>query len=301
MKLEIVKGVINHVLVHDFNYATATDLDIQNLKEIIYSNKIAVLKNQHMSPDQYIEMSRRFGVPEEYYQPMYHHPEVKEIFVSSNVPRNGEQIGVPKTGKFWHADYSFMPKPFSFTLIYPQIVPKANRGTHFIDMGKVYESLPESTKAELEGAKCLHSVRKYFKVRPTDVYRPISEVLKEIETETPQVVHPCVFTHPITGEKILYISDGFAQTITDASGNEMGEDFLNDLLGFSGQLDDTYKHDFIHTQGFGEGDLLIWDNRSLAHCAMHTSQPEPTESLRITVHDDHEFYAGVAHENRVTA
>ncbi len=42
---------------------------------------------------------------------MYQHPEVPEIFVSSNVPENGRQIGVPKTGRFWHADYQFMPDP----------------------------------------------------------------------------------------------------------------------------------------------------------------------------------------------
>ena len=299
MKIDVKGGVINHAVVEEFNYSTATKNDIELLKDTIYRNKIAIIKNQALSPDQYIDMSRQFGVPEKYYQPMYHHPQIEEIFVSSNIPRDGEQVGVPRTGKFWHADYSFMNKPFSFTLIYPQVVPKKNRGTYFIDMGKVYDCLPDETKARLKGAKCIHSVRKYFKVRPTDVYRPISEVLKEIENETPQVIHPCVFEHPVTAEKILYLSDGFSQTIIDADGNDLGEEFLNDLLRFSGQLDNNFKNEFIHTQGFQKGDLLVWDNRSLAHCAMHTSQPEPTESLRITVHDDYDFYNGIIGENRV--
>jgi hypothetical protein len=42
-----------------------------------------------------------------YYEPVYHHPDTDLIFVSSNLPKDGKQIGVPKTGKFWHADYQF--------------------------------------------------------------------------------------------------------------------------------------------------------------------------------------------------
>jgi alpha-ketoglutarate-dependent taurine dioxygenase len=55
---------------------------------------------------------------------MCHHPEQREIFVSSNVISGDTRVGVPQTGKFWHADYQFMPNPFGLTLIYPQVVPK---------------------------------------------------------------------------------------------------------------------------------------------------------------------------------
>ncbi len=31
--------------------------------------------------------------------------------------------------------------------------------------------------------------------------------------------------------------------------------------------------------------LLVWDNRSLMHRALHTTQPEPAVSFRVTVQD----------------
>ena len=32
--------------------------------------------------------------------------------------------------------------------------------------------------------------------------------------------------------------------------------------------------------------MLVWDNRSLVHRALHTATPEPAVSYRVTVYDD---------------
>ncbi|MEV5205264.1 TauD/TfdA family dioxygenase [Streptomyces sp. NPDC053720] len=279
--------------VADFDHSSASEGDITALKETVYRRKIAVLKGQDLSPQAFLELGRRLGRPETYYEPMYRHPEVSEVFVSSNVPENGKQIGVPKTGKFWHADYQFMPDPFGITLIHPQVVPERNRGTYFIDMGAAYEKLPEGLKGEIEGARCLHSVRKYFKVRPQDVYRPLSEIIDEVERKTPAVRQPAVFTHPMTGEKVLYLSEGFTFAIEDAEGKRLDEELLRRLFEATGQLDRSFEHENIHLQSFEKGDLLVWDNRSLIHCARHTTTPEPTVSYRVTVHDERKLHNGL--------
>ncbi|KPC75455.1 hypothetical protein ADL35_25060, partial [Streptomyces sp. NRRL WC-3753] len=52
------------------------------------------------------------------------------------------------------------------------------------------------------------------------------------------------------------------------------------------RLDRDFGHENIHLQTFERGDLLVWDNRSLIHCARHTTTPEPTVSFRVTVHDE---------------
>lgn len=266
---------------------------LQELKDLVYRHKIVVLRDQRLSPAEFVAFGRRLGEVETYYQPMYHHPEQKEIFVSSNLKKGGEQVGVPQTGKFWHHDYSFMPRPFGLTLIYPQVVPEKNRGTYFIDMGKAYRKLPEELKAEIKGTRGLNSVRRYFKIRPSDVYRPISEILAEIEEVTPAAAHPTVFTHPVTGEPVLYISEAITFALRDADGNPLRAGLLEELLEACGQSDTTFTHENIHLQTFDKGDLLIWDNRSLVHRALHTVNPEPTVSFRVTVHDEHEFYPGI--------
>lgn len=293
MKITDQPGSALGATVEDFDHADASDADIEALKRTVYTKKIAVLKGQHLSPRQFLDLGERLGRPETYYEPMYHHPEIKEIFVSSNVPENGKQIGVPKTGKFWHADYQFMPDPFGITLIHPQVVPRKNRGTYFIDMGRAHERLPQDLKKEIAGTYCRHSVRKYFKIRPHDVYRPLSEILEEVERKTPAVRQPTTFVHPLTGETVLYISEGFTVGIEDADGEPLDDDLLQRLFEATGQLDDSFGHDNIHLQSFERGDLLIWDNRSLIHRARHTATPEPTVSYRVTVHDEHALHDGI--------
>jgi len=278
--------------IAEFDPASASDAEMNALRQLVYTEKIVILKGQRLTPAQFVALGARLGEIETYYQPMYHHPEFEEIFVSSNVSANGKQLGVPQTGKFWHADYQFMPRPFGLTLIYPQVIPKANRGTYFIDMGRAYQKLPAELQSRIAGSTCLHSARRYFKIRPSDVYRPISEIMAEVERETPPAAHPTVLTHPATGEQVLYISEGFSCALEDAAGNRLDEAILPELLTSTGQLDRTFTHENIHLQTFDEGDLLIWDNRSLVHRARHTTKPEPAVSFRVTVYDDHPFHAG---------
>src|SRR5205814_1831863 len=157
----------------NFDCRVASDKQFADVKNLVYTEKIVVLKNQGLSPDEFVALGNRLGRLETYYQPMYHHAERKEIVVSSNVPTGGNRVGVPQTGKFWHADYQFMPNPFGLTVIQQQVVPKGKRGTYFIDMGQAFERLSRELKAAIAGTRCRHSVRRYFKIRPTDVYRPI--------------------------------------------------------------------------------------------------------------------------------
>lgn len=279
--------------VEGFDHRTATEAEIDQLKHTVYTSKIAVLKDQDLPPEQFLELGKRLGRPEAYYEEMYHHPEFSDIFVSSNVRKDGKQIGVPKTGKFWHADYQFMPNPFGITLIYPQVIPRHNRGTYFIDMGRAYQELPEDLKTDVAGTYCLHSVRKYFKIRPDDVYRPLSEIITEVDTKTPPVAQPTTFIHPMTGETVLYLSEGFTVGMQDAEGNALDDELLKRLLDVTGQLDEQPSHPSIHLQEFEKGDLLVWDNRSLIHRARHTTTPEPAVSYRVTVHDTRPLYEQV--------
>jgi taurine dioxygenase len=285
MKIEPQSDARFGVTVAGFDAATASDADIARVKQAVYGNRIAVLKDQDLDPRAFLELGRRMGTVETYYEPIYQHPDVPEVFVSSNVEQDGKRIGVPKTGKFWHSDYQFMPRPFDLTLIYPQVVPAQNRGTYYIDMAAAYEKLSEDLKVAVKDTTALHSVRRYFKIRPTDVYRSISEIIDEIDQRTPPVALPTAHEHPHTGETVLYVSEGFTVSIRDVADGEQRE-LLRELLAATGQLDATFEHDNIHLQTFDKGDLLVWDNRTLIHRARHTATAEPAVSYRVTVYDD---------------
>lgn len=272
-----------------FNLRDANQDLITELKKIIYSKRLIIFKNQDLSPSEFVKFGKMMGEVEEYYEDMYHHPEHKEIFVSSNMRKDGVDKGVPRTGKFWHSDYAFKSKPFAFTITYPQVVPATNRGTYFIDMAKAYEGLSDSTKSRLEKTSTEHSVRKYFKIRPKDLYQPIGSILKEIDQTTPSVFHPTIVTHPTTNEKILYASEGFAQEIYDDSSKDKRSGLLEQILIESGQMDKEFSHHNIEFLSIEKGDLLIWDNRRFIHHAKHSTIVEPSETYRLTIHDEHPF------------
>ncbi|MGW4841312.1 (3R)-3-[(carboxymethyl)amino]fatty acid oxygenase/decarboxylase [Nocardia brasiliensis] len=271
------------VVIEDFDPASQDD--IRAVKRAVYRERIAVLKGVELDPHQFLALAAGFGEPVRYYEPIYHHPDVPEVFVSSNVGTGPQRVGVPKTGKFWHSDYGFMPRPFDLTFILPQVVPQHSRGTYFLDLVAAYRGLGPELQRELTNTVATHSVARYFKIRPSDVYRPISEVLAEIEAKTPPVHLPTVHPHPHTGEPVLYISEGFTTSITGADGTDR-PDLLHELLSVTGQLDETCTHPAIRLQTFERGDLLIWDNRAMVHRALHNATAEPAVSHRVTVYDD---------------
>ncbi|MFI6044512.1 TauD/TfdA dioxygenase family protein [Nocardia sp. NPDC051321] len=259
--------------------------DVVEVKRAVYRERLAVVKAVDLNPHQLVALGRLFGRPVSYYEPIYHHPDTPEVFVSSNLDNGEQRIGVPRTGKFWHSDYQFMPRPFDLTLTLHKVVPSCSRGTFFIDMVAGYGGLDAGLRRALAGTTATHSVRRYYKIRPSDVYRPISEVVAEIDVRTPPVTLPTVHPHPRTGDTVAYISEGFTTSITDSEGNDRPE-LLHELLAATGQLDETFEHPAIRLQTFDSGDLLIWDNRALVHRALHSVNNEPSVSHRVTVHDD---------------
>jgi taurine dioxygenase len=277
------------VVVEGFDPATADDEEVATLKRVIYERKIAVIKGQAIDPAGFLAFGSRMGTAQPYYEEIYRHPDVAEVFVSSNVAGRDGGAGVPKTGKFWHSDYQFMPRPFDFTILCPQEVPRQNRGTYFLDLSAAYEKLDDTLKKGLADTRALHSVRRYFKIRPSDVYRPLVEIMDEIEKRTPPVAFPTVLRHPVTGASVPYVSAGFTYAIEDASGTPQPE-LLHDLLEATGQLDRTFEHENIHLQRFDRGDVLIWDNRGMVHHALHPAwaSTDPVVSYRVTVYDPHQ-------------
>lgn len=280
--------------VTGFSVSTATEEDYAALREAVYSDRILVLKDQQdITPEEFVELGRHFGDIVPYYEDTYHHPDHPEIFVSSNLSDDGKPLGVPRTGRFWHSDYMFAQEPLSVTIFAQKILPPGRRGTYFIDMVDVFRNLPEELKEEARAATASHSVRRFFKIRPEDVFRPLGEVIREVEAVSPPSVHNTVVTHPVTGEEILYVSEGFTDHLIGAERDGL----LHDLLEASGQLDTTFTDPHIVLHTYEPGEIVIWDNRALVHCALHSADPTaPVMSHRITTVDGHPFDAAQSRE-----
>ena len=77
----------------------------------------------------------------------------------------------------------------------------------------------------------------------------------------PDVVHPVVRTHPRTGRKAIYVSEGECVGILGMDDAEAAP-LLADLARRVIRSEYRYRH---HWQ---KGDVLIWDNAAVQHIAL---------------------------------
>jgi taurine dioxygenase len=255
--------------------------ELEKLKDLMYRNRLIVLKDQKLSEQEYCDFANRFGRPIAYLQAHYRHPDLPLIFVSSNIKKNGKQIGVARTGQFWHSDLSFQKVPDVITMMMPKVLPVDHpRSTKFIDMTEVYAALPQDIKDKLIGAEFVHSARYRYKVKPENAGYDIFEILQAVDAAAPPVCHPAVIEHPYTGEKVLYANRGYTIGIADGSLDESAQ-VLKAIFDFA------ESDRFIKEVRWYLDDVIIWDNRFLTHIAAVNSGPEAeTMMYRITLRDD---------------
>jgi taurine dioxygenase len=260
--------------------------ELEEIRQAIYRNKLIVIRDQDLAPEEYVAFTYKLGKPQIYLQENYHHPEFPEIFVSTNIVENGKKIGVSGTGRYWHTDCQFEKKPLSFTSITPVVIPQTMRETYYIDMHKVYLSMPEELKAIVNGKMAVHGGNNRYKVQASDIDKSIQQLIDDMNKMVPHVKHPAVIVHPVTGDKILYISRGFTMKI-DGLTYEENEKVMNQLFEF------IEKEEHIHKHSWDKGDLILWDNRYLLHMSSAIPKGEKTKSYRIGIYDDQPFYVGI--------
>ncbi len=267
----------------DRDIALVTEAEVKMIKQLVYEHKLVVLREQNINEDQYLEFAQKIGTPQIYPQDNYHHPNYPEIFVSSNVPKDGNKFGVAGTGRYWHTDCAFLDEPLPFTMLYPQLLPNSIRETYYIDMQQVYKKLPPNLRSYVDGRYMIHEAKWRYKVQEWDIDKAVIDILNDFEKIFPPVKHPAVITHPFTHEKILYISQGFTTAIKGLD-CETSQDFLQELFSF------VERDEHIHTHIWKDGDILLWDNRTLIHKASKVPKGESSVSYRIGVYDGLPFY-----------
>jgi taurine dioxygenase len=258
------------------------DEEISLIRELVYTHKLVTIRDQKLSRAEYVAFARRLGRPQIYFQTHYRHPEFPEIFVSSNVPENGQKVGVAGTGRYWHTDYQFFDAPLPLTMQYPQAV-NGIRETYYIDMERVLNELPTHLLEIVRSARAVHDGRWRYKVQSSDVDRSLDEIYKELGIQYPAVTHPMVITHPRTGVKSLYISSGFTVGILGCV-RDKGDSILRELFEF------TERTDHVHALRWQLGEIALWDNRTLLHKAGTTPPGQANVTYRIGIYDDLRFY-----------
>ena len=283
MKINLPSSECIGAEVSDIDVVLVTEAQVNTIKQLVYNHKLVIFRNQNINEDQYIEFANKIGTPQIYPQDNYHHPDYPEIFVSSNVPKDGKKFGVRGTGRYWHTDCAFLDKPLPLTMLYPQIIPNSIRETYYIDMQQVYKKLPPSLRSYVDGKHIVHEAKWRYKVQEWDIDRAIVDIINDFEKKFPPVKHPAIITHPVTHEKILYMNQGFTTGIVGVD-YETNQKLLQELFSF------IERDEHIHTHIWKDGDIILWENRTLNHKASTVPEGEKSVSYRIGIYDGLPFY-----------
>jgi taurine dioxygenase len=236
-----------------------SDEDFARVHRAHLDHHVVVFRDQRITPAQHIDFSRRFGKLMIHVLHQYHLPGHPEILTVSNIIENGKPVGLGDAGKYWHSDISYKELPSLGSLLHAQELPAQGGDTLFADMHLAYDSLPAALRATLDGKRAVHSyLAKYGQMQKDGNWRPTlsSEQLAQVK----EVVHPVVRTHPETGRKALFVSEGFTTRIEDLPEDESRQ-ILDELFAHSVRPEHVYRHQWQ------PHDLVFWDNRSLIHLA----------------------------------
>jgi taurine dioxygenase len=240
---------------------------------------VLAIRNQHITPEQHIAFSRRFGELEIHVLDQFLLPDHPEILRISNKTVNGEAIGLQDAGNEWHTDLSYQTYPALGSLLYALEIPPRGGDTLFASLYAAYDALTDAMKARLEGLRATHSYTPYHERSQHKASGQTRSDLTDVQkAQVPEISHPLVRTHPETGRKALYLSPGLTLGIEGL--NEAGQALLKMLNEHATQPAFTYRHRWkLH-------DVLFWDNRCTIHLATGYDPQYTRHMHRTTIKGD---------------
>lgn len=230
------------------------------VRTAVLTYRVAVVRDQFLEPEQQIRLGLRLG------------PSMKIRGLQSDLPWP-ELVRITNPGKanaateLWHSDGVTQERPPSFSILAAQRLPEAGGDTLFADMGHAYRTLSPAYQRLIRGLRARYRNQRLDADNPQDVAHPLVRTLAE------------------TGERVLYL--GAARTVVDIEGMTAAESrsLLDFLYAHAARPDGMYRHRWL------PGDVLVWDNRTTMHYAVHDYGDEPRDLVRMTIEGERPFEA----------
>ncbi|KAI9807297.1 MAG: hypothetical protein M1833_000040 [Piccolia ochrophora] len=154
----------------------------------------------------------------------------------------------------WHSDVTYEQQPPGTTFLYLLDGPASGGDTLFLNQVEAYNRLSPEFQKRLLGLKAVHSGKEQA--------RNSANRDSTVRREPVDSVHPVIRTHPVTGERALYVNPQFTRSIVGFKKEESDYllKFLYDHMAFSQDLQTRVR--------WSHGTVVVWDNRVTAHSAI---------------------------------
>jgi alpha-ketoglutarate-dependent taurine dioxygenase len=247
--------------------ARVTDEQFQEVRQALFRHKMIYLRQQKLTHDEQEAFSLRFGpfAEDAYTQGVPGHRNVHPLI------KQADDRSRMVFGEGWHTDSPFLAQPPSITILYSIEIPPFGGDTTWANSALAYAMLSDTYRRMIDGLKVHFSLRDVLK-SVHDVERLSDDLLRKIRGNA----HPMVRTHPVTGEKALYVDPSYGIGIEGMPPEESAPilHFLTEHLT---------QPAFTCRLRWEANTLVLWDNRLCVHQAYNDYQGYRRELYRTTV------------------
>ncbi|MDC7698269.1 taurine dioxygenase [Vogesella indigofera] len=247
----------------------------QALSAALQQHQVLFFRNQDLSPQQQRDFAAWFG-------DLHIHPLYPKIADTPQIMVLDTALNDLRDNAIWHTDVTFIDTPPLGSVLVARQLPEYGGDTLWASGTAAYAALSPRLQQLLEGLTATHDFTKSF---PLERFGHTPEALANYEAtrrSTPPVNHPVIRTHPVSGDKALFVSDGFTTRI-----NELPPAESDALLAFL--FAHFAKPEFSVRWRWQPGDIAFWDNRVTQHYAVDDYRPAHRIMHRATILGDKPF------------
>ncbi len=244
--------------------ATVTGIDVRQIDDetlaavqsAFAEHHVLVFPNQSLAAAEQKAFAARWGQLQQHpYNGTAEHPEVMRL----------ENRGKAKDpNEHWHSDMSYEPVPPKLTMLHALEAPDLGGETAFANQHLAFLELSETLRDQLRGMRAVHSAE------------GLARLYRQDPSEAPRAIHPVIRRHEERGDEALYVCRAFTQRFDGWRRNES-----RGLLEFL--FEHSARPDFQARHRWQAGDLVMWDNRSVLHYAVHDHGDDPRTMHRVQV------------------
>ncbi|MGH2717520.1 MAG: TauD/TfdA dioxygenase family protein [Actinomycetota bacterium] len=220
----------------------------EEIHSLLARHKVLVWRDQHLDAAGQVDFVQSFGPILEFSSVVDEAPEIPGVHKVK-----GSTVG-------WHIDASAQLEPPVATVLRAVVIPPSGGDTIWASGVAAYESLPDDLKQQLDGIYLTHGGSRHL--------QPGSEAAL--------VCHPLVRTHPVTGERLLYLNSASWNLSIAVGVDRSASDELVQMLS------DLYlRPEHQYRLQWSPGAVCMWDNRAVQHTGVHDYGDAPRHMERI--------------------